>query len=61
MDPAFYITAFATLFVIIDPIGLAPLFATTHDLIAMARRARVSIPCVRAAKRGARPIGSMIT
>ncbi|MEM9855337.1 MAG: MarC family protein [Pseudomonadota bacterium] len=40
MDLAFYVTAFATLFVIIDPIGLAPLFiALTQGMDAKARRA----------------------
>ncbi len=40
MDPAFFITAFATLFVIIDPIGLAPLFvALTQGMDPRERRA----------------------
>lgn len=40
MEPAFYITAFVTLFVIIDPIGLVPLFvALTQGMSAAARRA----------------------
>jgi multiple antibiotic resistance protein len=40
MDSAFLITAFVTLFVVIDPIGLAPLFmAMTQDMSAARRRA----------------------
>jgi len=40
MDPAFLITSFVTLFVIIDPIGLTPLFvALTQGMPAAARRA----------------------
>jgi multiple antibiotic resistance protein len=40
MDNAFLITAFVTLFVIIDPIGLVPLFvALTQGMTARARRA----------------------
>ena len=40
MDSAFLITAFATLFVVIDPIGLAPLFiALTQGADARHRRA----------------------
>ena len=40
MDTAFLITAFVTLFVIIDPIGLVPLFvALTQGMSAAARRA----------------------
>jgi len=40
MDSAFLITAFVTLFVIIDPIGLVPLFvALTQGMSARARRA----------------------
>ncbi|MCA0870051.1 MarC family protein [Seohaeicola saemankumensis] len=39
MDSAFLITAFVTLFVIIDPIGLMPLFvALTHGMTAARRR-----------------------
>jgi multiple antibiotic resistance protein len=40
MDPAFLVTAFATLFVVIDPIGLTPIFvALTQGMSAAARRA----------------------
>jgi multiple antibiotic resistance protein len=40
MDLTFYISAFVTLFVVIDPIGLAPLFvAITHGMTGPERRA----------------------
>jgi len=40
MDFAFYVTAFVTLFVVIDPVGLAPLFvALTKGMAADRRRA----------------------
>jgi len=43
MDLTFAISAFVTLFVIIDPIGLTPMFvALTHGMSAQARR-RISI------------------
>lgn len=39
MDTAFFITAFVTMFVVIDPIGLAPLFvALTQGMTDAARR-----------------------
>lgn len=39
VDTAFLITSFVTLFVIIDPIGLTPIFiALTHDMTAKQRR-----------------------
>ncbi len=47
MDTAFLITAFVTLFVVIDPIGLAPLFvALTQGMQARARRAIALRACV---------------
>lgn len=47
MDTAFLITAFVTLFVVIDPIGLAPLFmAMTHDESASRRRAIAVRACL---------------
>ena len=50
MDSAFLITAFVTLFVIIDPIGLAPLFvALTHGMDARTRRGIAIRACVIAA------------
>ncbi|MCT4555780.1 MAG: MarC family protein [Pelagimonas sp.] len=49
MDMAFLITAFATLFVIIDPIGLTPVFiATTQGSSAAHRRAVAIRACVTA-------------
>jgi len=50
MDSAFLIIAFVTLFVIIDPIGLAPLFvALTHGMDARTRRGIAIRACVIAA------------
>ncbi|MFD1508726.1 MarC family protein [Lacimonas salitolerans] len=50
MDSAFFITAFVTLFVIIDPIGLTPLFvALTQGMTARARRAIALRACIIAA------------
>lgn len=47
MDSAFFITGFVTLFVIMDPIGLAPLFvALTHGMPAQKRRAIAIRACV---------------
>ena len=47
MDQAFFITAFVTLFVIIDPIGLTPLFvALTQGMTARARRAIALRACI---------------
>lgn len=47
MDPAFLITAFTTLFVVIDPIGLTPLFVTlTQGTEARARRAIALRACL---------------
>ena len=47
MDPAFYITAFATLFVVIDPVGLTPIFiALTAGTDARHRRAVALRACV---------------
>ncbi len=50
MDPAFAITAFVTLFVVIDPIGLTPLFiALTQGADARHRRAVALRACIVAA------------
>ena len=50
MDTAFLISAFVTLFVVIDPIGLTPVFiALTPGLSAKARRAIAVRACVIAA------------
>jgi multiple antibiotic resistance protein len=50
MDTAFFITAFVTLFVIIDPIGLTPLFvALTQGMTTQARRAIALRACIIAA------------
>ncbi|MDA7424690.1 MarC family protein [Thalassococcus lentus] len=47
MDAAFFITAFATLFVVIDPIGLTPMFiALTQGSDAAHRRAVAIRACV---------------
>ena len=50
MDPAFFVTAFVTLFVIVDPIGLTPLFiALTRGMDAGERRAVALRACLTAA------------
>ncbi|MBU2962230.1 MarC family protein [Citreicella sp. C3M06] len=50
MDIAFYVTAFATLFVVIDPIGLAPVFiALTQGADARHRRVLALRACIIAA------------
>jgi multiple antibiotic resistance protein len=50
MDSAFLITAFATLFVVIDPPGLVPLFiALTRGMNAERRRAMAQRACLIAA------------
>ena len=50
MDTAFLITAFATLFVVIDPPGLVPLFiALTQGMTAAERRAMARRACIIAA------------
>lgn len=50
MDTAFLITAFVTLFVIIDPIGMTPLFvALTQGMSAQKRRAIAIRACVTSA------------
>lgn len=50
MDTAFLITAFVTLFVIIDPIGLTPLFvALTQGIDARRRRLIALRACITAA------------
>jgi multiple antibiotic resistance protein len=47
IDTAFLITAFATMFVVIDPIGLAPLFVTlTHGVSAKARNRIAGRACL---------------
>ncbi|CUH84941.1 MarC family protein [Thalassovita mediterranea] len=47
MDSAFFITGFVTLFVIMDPIGLAPIFiALTHGMPRAKRRAIGLRACV---------------
>ncbi|MGB1034933.1 MAG: MarC family protein, partial [Primorskyibacter sp.] len=43
MDTAFLITAFVTLFVVIDPIGLAPLFVALTQGAAAPERRRVAL------------------
>ena len=43
MDTAFLITAFVTMFVVIDPIGLAPLFVALTAGMAPARRRAIAI------------------
>ena len=50
MDTAFPVTAFVTLFVIVDPIGLTPLFiALTRGMTAAERRATGLRACLTAA------------
>jgi multiple antibiotic resistance protein len=47
IDPAFLVTAFAALFVVIDPIGLTPIFvALTRGMTAARRRALAVRACV---------------
>lgn len=49
MDSAFLITAFVTMFVVIDPLGLAPLFvALTRGMPAQARRGIALRACLTA-------------
>ena len=50
MDPAFLITAFVTIFVIVDPIGQAPLFvALTQGMDPVRRRAVALRACITSA------------
>ena len=50
MDPTFLITAFVTLFVIIDPVGMTPLFvALTQGMDTARRRAIALRACITAA------------
>ncbi|AVO39382.1 MarC family protein [Pukyongiella litopenaei] len=50
MDTGFFITAFVTLFVVIDPPGLAPLYlALTHGMDAALRRSIAIRACITAA------------
>jgi len=50
MEPAFLITAFATLFVVIDPPGLVPMFiALTRGMTPARRRALAKRACIIAA------------
>lgn len=50
MDTAFLITAFVTLFVIVDPIGLTPMFVALTQGMTQARRRAIAIrACVTAA------------
>ncbi|MEM9583992.1 MAG: MarC family protein [Pseudomonadota bacterium] len=42
MDPTFAITAFFTLFVVIDPIGLAPMFVAMTSGITQKRRTQIA-------------------
>ncbi|GFE51762.1 UPF0056 inner membrane protein [Roseobacter cerasinus] len=43
MDTAFFITAFVTMFVVIDPIGLAPLFVALTQGMPDAARRRIAL------------------
>lgn len=43
MDPSFLITAFVALFVVIDPIGLAPLFVALTAGMTVQKRRRITI------------------
>ncbi|GFE64059.1 MarC family protein [Litoreibacter roseus] len=43
MDPAFYITAFVTLFVVIDPIGMAPMFVALTQGMDTRRRLGIAL------------------
>lgn len=43
MDTAFFITAFVTMFVVIDPIGLAPLFVALTQGMTTAARRRIAL------------------
>src|SRR6056297_4212834 len=50
MDSAFLITAFVTLFVIIDPIGMTPLFVALTQGMDSARRRSIALrACITAA------------
>jgi multiple antibiotic resistance protein len=50
MDPAFMVTAFVTLFVVIDPIGTVPIFVALTQGLTQARRRAIALrACVIAA------------
>jgi len=46
MDPNFFITAFVALFVVIDPIGLAPLFVALTAGMSRAKRRSIAVRAV---------------